>query len=263
MDFAEWSRMIETGMADAERAPDVKCPACGGNMVRSVGLGKLAGYSCFDIGCVGVEVTVGDLSDSFKWAAVQDDARRRYAAREAMRKRNDAHRDHRHDIVFRAFRAGFALRHKMTLAELSDALASNSDPFLTKLWQSELLASAELWCGDCKAYHVPTAEHPRCALCVSAVHAPAPPDLYFDFKGWRFTAPFLCMNCGREICFRQWAFARGCGRCDVGDGPQSQGTFSGPRTLIDPNVDCFIAPERFMPAGAEPLPYPGAARRRA
>jgi hypothetical protein len=54
-----------------------------------------------------------------------------------------------------------------------------------------------------------------CKSCLGE-HEPAPPGIYFDFKGWRFTPPFHCMCCGAETCYKQWAYGRSCGTCDTG-----------------------------------------------
>ena len=48
-------------------------------------------------------------------------------------------------------------------------------------------------------------------------HEPDLSDASLDFKGYRFTPPFLCMCCGRETCVRQWAWGRTCGLCDTGN----------------------------------------------
>lgn len=42
------------------------------------------------------------------------------------------------------------------------------------------------------------------------------PGFYIVYEGWRFSAPFLCMCCGKETLAEQWAFGRTCGRCDTG-----------------------------------------------
>lgn len=112
------------------------------------------------------------------------------------------------------------------------------------------------YCVNCHEEHESTAACVVCEFDIGFLHEPMPEDIYFDFKGWRFRPPFLCINCGRTICFRQWAFCRGCGRCDVGKGPQSIGWFAGPHELIDPNADYFLKPERFVEASRGPLPYP-------
>ena len=54
-----------------------------------------------------------------------------------------------------------------------------------------------------------------CYACAGE-HEADPPDAWVEFRGRRFSSPFLCMCCGREICARQWAFGRCCGTCDVG-----------------------------------------------
>lgn len=55
----------------------------------------------------------------------------------------------------------------------------------------------------------------RCSHCCGE-HEPDPPDVYIDFRGWRWRAAFRCLCCGVIICARQWAFGRGCGKCDTG-----------------------------------------------
>ncbi len=47
-------------------------------------------------------------------------------------------------------------------------------------------------------------------------HEEDPPDVYVDFRGYRFTKPFHCICCGRELCSKQFAFARACSLCDTG-----------------------------------------------
>lgn len=44
---------------------------------------------------------------------------------------------------------------------------------------------------------------------------------HFDFRGWRFFAPFFCFRCGRVIAGNQFAFSRSCGGCDVSDSKTS------------------------------------------
>ena len=41
-------------------------------------------------------------------------------------------------------------------------------------------------------------------------------DVYVDFRGYRFTKPFHCICCGRELCSKQFTFARACSSCDTG-----------------------------------------------
>ena len=53
-------------------------------------------------------------------------------------------------------------------------------------------------------------EHPE--------HAP------IEFRGQVWRAPFHCLSCGEVIPAYQFAFARACGRCDVGKGPNRRVT---------------------------------------
>jgi hypothetical protein len=76
---------------------------------------------------------------------------------------------------------------------------------------------------------------------------------FVDFKGWRFTAPFRCICCGRKIDVRQFCFGRSCGICDTGKcvHPNSMHgmpirCYSGPRELIDPNDSHFLAEDRWV-----------------
>ncbi len=93
------------------------------------------------------------------------------------------------------------------------------------------------------------------------------PDVYVDFKGWRFTPPFRCMCCGREIDVQQFCFGRACGICDTGkchnDNKFTMRYYSGPRTLIDPDDSHFLSPDRWLNPetglvgeGENPLPPP-------
>lgn len=54
-----------------------------------------------------------------------------------------------------------------------------------------------------------------CLAC-GGKHDPDPPDSYVIFEGYKFTPPFYCICCGKEICGRQFAFGRCCGPCDMG-----------------------------------------------
>jgi len=47
-------------------------------------------------------------------------------------------------------------------------------------------------------------------------HEPDPADAYVIFRGYKFSPPFYCICCGKEICGRQFAFGRCCGACDMG-----------------------------------------------
>jgi hypothetical protein len=76
---------------------------------------------------------------------------------------------------------------------------------------------------------------------------------FFDYKGWRFTAPFYCMRCGVEVETQQWAFSRSCGGCDVSESHTARLSifdrrlFSGPHELINPKDSSFLLPDRFLP----------------
>jgi hypothetical protein len=103
---------------------------------------------------------------------------------------------------------------------------------------------------ECKREHAPTTEHPLCRFDKAFLHAPPPKDIYFDFKGWKFRPPFICMGCGIEVCFRQWAFSRSCGACDVGNSPTRRllygKCFTGPRELVDSEAEYFIPESHFV-----------------
>jgi len=63
---------------------------------------------------------------------------------------------------------------------------------------------------------------------------------YVDFKGYRFSSPFRCLNCGREIGLRQFCFSRLCGGCDCSEARNRHGCFSGPREVSTINPDAPI-----------------------
>jgi hypothetical protein len=76
-------------------------------------------------------------------------------------------------------------------------------------------------------------------------------DVFVDFKGWRFRAPFRCLCCGIVISVRQFCFGRDCATCDIGNCRHpnshcSQGCYSGPRELIDINAKYFISEDRWL-----------------
>ena len=79
-------------------------------------------------------------------------------------------------------------------------------------------------------------------------------DLYVDYKGWRFRAPFFCMRCGAEVDVLQWAFSRSCGACDCGKSPTARlyitdrRLFAGSHELINPDDSHFLEADRFIPA---------------
>ena len=61
------------------------------------------------------------------------------------------------------------------------------------------LTTRDLYCPSCGGHHEED-----------------PPDIYVDFRGYRFTKPFYCICCGKELCSKQFTFARACGFCDTG-----------------------------------------------
>jgi hypothetical protein len=123
-------------------------------------------------------------------------------------------------------------------------------------------AEKEYWCSTCKTKHKPSEAHPICPSDdFPHLHAKFPTDLYIDFKGWRFRAPFHCMYCAVEVCPHQWAFSRSCGGCDVSNSHTARLSifdgriFSGPRELIDAKDSHFLTEERFLdPKDAEKFP---------
>ena len=54
-----------------------------------------------------------------------------------------------------------------------------------------------------------------CKSCLGD-HPNDTPDIFVEWRGIVYHAPFLCMCCGKEICARQFAYGRGCGVCDAG-----------------------------------------------
>lgn len=114
------------------------------------------------------------------------------------------------------------------------------------------------FCSDCERVHDRT-EHANCDRCSmdDYIFKALPTELYFDFKGWRFRAPFYCMHCARPICGHQWGFARACGVCDVGRGPRNSRNFwyAGPHELRDANARFFLEPERWGDPNAESVPW--------
>ena len=86
-------------------------------------------------------------------------------------------------------------------------------------------------------------------------------DIYIDFKGWRWKAPFACMRCGVTVDPQQWAYSRSCGSCDVGKSPTARlhafdpRLFAGPHELIDADDKFFLSEDRFLdPADREKFP---------
>jgi hypothetical protein len=79
----------------------------------------------------------------------------------------------------------------------------------------------------------------------------APEGIFFIYKGWRFTPPFHCMYCGVEVGYKQWAFSRSCGGCDVGNSNTAklhlhQWT-AGPHEVHDRNDSHFMREDCFVP----------------
>jgi hypothetical protein len=116
----------------------------------------------------------------------------------------------------------------------------------------------EYYCVECKTEHRPTPEHPLCAF-GPFLHKPQPPDIHFIYRGWKFTPPFICMCCGIEVCFRQWAFSRSCGSCDVSNSRTRRllyrQCFAGPHELVDSKAEGFIPADHFIdPADREKYP---------
>lgn len=86
-------------------------------------------------------------------------------------------------------------------------------------------------------------------------------DLYIYFKGWNWTAPFVCFYCGVEVSPEQWAFSRSCGGCDVSNSHTarlpvtSYKLFAGPHDLADYSDPYFLEADRFLdPADREKYP---------
>lgn len=113
----------------------------------------------------------------------------------------------------------------------------------------------EFWCTTCKRSHEPTEEHPICDADngINHLHAKPPKDLFIDFRGWRWTAPFICFYCGIEVCFLQWAFSRSCGGCDVSNSHTARlrfhQCFAGPHELRDKDDSLFIPEDRMVDPG--------------
>jgi len=115
----------------------------------------------------------------------------------------------------------------------------------------------KFWCIDCKSTHEPTKEHPLCDFSSGSPHLHRmPADIYFEYRGWRFTPPFFCMACGIEVCWHQWAFSRSCGACDVSNSRTARVAyrkcFAGPHTKLadhsekrgDITEDWFLDPAK-------------------
>lgn len=212
-EFQQFSRILDAGMEACDKAPPMNCPVCDNRMSMVMGRGTFNGYQCRGFSCVGIRLTHEDLIDAERFKIVCDEAKDRHVAREEMRKRNGftAHHE-RNDTEFETMAADFRKRHGLTKDKAPMALYN--DKALQQKWVKEYKSKTPQFCGTCRGYHIPTKEHPIHSLCDS-LHAPMPKDIFFDYRGWKFTPPFICMGCGIEICFRQWAFSRSCGSCDV------------------------------------------------
>jgi hypothetical protein len=74
------------------------------------------------------------------------------------------------------------------------------------------------------------------------------PDVFVDFKGWRFRPPFRCMCCGTMISLEQFCFGRACALCDTGrcNHPKTHKAYSGPRELMNRKDPLFISEDRWL-----------------
>lgn len=117
--------------------------------------------------------------------------------------------------AFKGMRDEFIALRGISCEQLQRSLIAKEQP-LTEEWHQALSALPQ-WCIDCKREHMPTATCVPCTFDAGFLHAPMPKDIYFDYRGWRWTPPFICMGCGIEVCYRQWQFSRSCGACDVSE----------------------------------------------
>jgi len=90
----------------------------------------------------------------------------------------------------------------------------------------------------------------KCLSCFGE-HEDVPADVFFIFKGYKFTPPFHCIYCGVVVCAHQWAFSRSCGGCDVGNSHTAKLRYyqwtAGPHELVDPNDSHLLPAEQFVP----------------
>ena len=138
-------------------------------------------------------------------------------------------------------------------------------------WRKNLAVKATQYCVECHTEHTPTDECVPCEFTPGFLHHPMPPEIYFDFKGWRFKPPFHCMCCGKEICYQQWAFGRSCGTCDTGACRKERlhamhdGVFYGNAEMIDPieAARCRFTSDRMLkvPDSAPAVWFPRASKR--
>jgi hypothetical protein len=115
--------------------------------------------------------------------------------------------------MFTALRDRFLLEHGQAREELQKALIAEQQP-LTDEWRAALRTLPQ-YCVECHKEHLPSASCVPCEFSLGFLHAPMPEGIYFNYRGWRWTPPFICMGCGVEVCHQQWAFSRSCGPCDV------------------------------------------------
>jgi hypothetical protein len=80
-------------------------------------------------------------------------------------------------------------------------------------------------------------------------------------RGWRFFPPYACHSCGRVISAQQFAFARGCGGCDVGNSRTARLHCFDPRWFVlgrvvdERNGESLEIDPVFVPA-SEAVDYP-------
>ena len=86
--FKKFSADLEAAMEDSKRAPSLNCPACDQRMIHVIGSSKLSGYSCHGFDCVGIDLTVEDLSDAERYKIVVDECLGRKQRFADMRTRN-------------------------------------------------------------------------------------------------------------------------------------------------------------------------------
>ncbi len=237
-EFKEFSDMLDKSMKACDKAPSMECPVCGNRMGMVMGLGTFDGYQCHGLDCVGIRLTHEDLIDAERFKYVCEEAKARHDAREEMRKRNGFIKGS-YQVEIETISAPFECEYRISKDDLRKALCAGDSKW-QKLWKAHYTAHIPAWCGTCRGYHLPTKEHPLHTLC-GGIHAPMPKDIFFDYRGWKFSPPFICMGCGIEICFRQWAFSRSCGPCDVSN--------SKTRRLL--YHKCFAGPHIKLPTWSE------------
>jgi len=96
------------------------------------------------------------------------------------------------------------------------------------------------------------AEKPFCSAC-GGHHEPDSEDSWVEYEGYRFSPPFKCMCCGKEICARQFAYGRCCGPCDMGACQPGNTAYRPTATHADPAW-------RTGSQGVTPVTYPVTSR---